>query len=153
MDFLIEDPALGLSAVCVPILRTLPDWFGIEAAIRNYQQEIDGLATLLAKCGPEVIGFLSIKVHNVHSAEVYVMGVRPGMHRQGVGRGLVCRAEEFARDQGIEYLQVKTLGPSRHDQGYARTRAFYSALGFRPLEEFQNIWDERNPCLVFVKRI
>jgi ribosomal protein S18 acetylase RimI-like enzyme len=49
-------------------------------------------------------------------------------------------------------MQVKTLGPSRPDEHYAKTRAFYEALGFRPLEEFKQIWDENNPCLVMVKR-
>jgi hypothetical protein len=48
---------------------------------------------------------------------------------------------------------VKTLGPSSDDSNYAKTRAFYSAMGFRPLEEFKQIWDEHNPCLVMVKRI
>jgi hypothetical protein len=50
-------------------------------------------------------------------------------------------------------MQVKTLGPSRLDEHYAKTRAFYEAMGFRPLEEFKQIWDENNPCLVMVKRL
>lgn len=27
------------------------------------------------------------------------------------------------------------------DGNYARTRAFYQAVGFKPLEEFKQIWD------------
>jgi ribosomal protein S18 acetylase RimI-like enzyme len=50
-------------------------------------------------------------------------------------------------------MQVKTLGPSNPDPGYARTRAFYEALGFRPLEELKQIWDEQNPCLIMVKQL
>jgi hypothetical protein len=49
--------------------------------------------------------------------------------------------------------KVKTLGPTHSDPGYARTRAFYLAVGFRPLEEFGLIWDEGNPCLIMVKRL
>jgi len=50
-------------------------------------------------------------------------------------------------------MQVKTLGPSRPNEEYARTRAFYEVMGFRPLEEFPQFWDEKNPCLILVKRL
>ena len=36
---------------------------------------------------------------------------------------------------------------------YAQTRAFYLAMGFRPLEELRKLWDEANPCLIMVKRL
>ncbi len=51
----------------------------------------------------------------------------------------------------MHYLQVKTLGSSHPDPYYARTRAFYFAMGFRPLEEFPQIWDAQNPCLIMVQ--
>ena len=149
----VEGPCLGVAALCEPILRSLPDWFGIEEAIVQYVADIDHLPTFLARDGDEVAGFLSLKQHNPYSAEVYVMAVRQEMHRKGLGQALVAQAEEWLRDQGVEYLQVKTLGPSHSDPGYARTRAFYLAVGFRPLEEFGQIWDEKNPCLIMVKQL
>jgi GNAT superfamily N-acetyltransferase len=81
------------------------------------------------------------------------MAVRPEAHFRGLGRALVEAAEAHARGLGVEYLQVKTLGPSRPDENYAATRRFYTSAGFRPLEEFSRIWDEQNPCLVLVKRL
>jgi len=153
MDYKIKGPLHSQSSVCVPILRGLPDWFGIEAAILNYEQEIEHLPTFLAKANGQVLGFLSLKQHNPYSAEIYVMAVRPESHRGGIGRALVEAAEFYARKLGVQYLQVKTLGPSNPDEHYAKTRAFYEAMGFRPLEEFRKIWDENNPCLVMVKRI
>jgi hypothetical protein len=48
---------------------------------------------------------------------------------------------------------VKTLGPSRPDVGYDKTRAFYLAYGFRPLEEFPLLWDPANPALQLVKSV
>jgi GNAT superfamily N-acetyltransferase len=153
MDYLIEGPLSNQSLLCVALLRLLPDWFGIEAAILEYEKEINRLPTFLAKSGGEVIGFLSLKRHFPESAEIYVMAVHPGAQRGGIGRGLVQATEEYARRLGIEYLQVKTLGPSRPDEGYAGTRRFYAALGFRPLEEFTQIWDQDNPCLLLVKRL
>jgi N-acetylglutamate synthase-like GNAT family acetyltransferase len=153
MNFKIEGPLYNQSSVCVPILRMLPDWFGIEAAVVNYEHEIEHLPTFLAKVNGQVLGFLSLKQHNPFSAEIYVMAVRPDVHRGGIGRTLVKAAEAHTRGLGVEYMQVKTLGPSRPDEGYAHTRAFYEAMGFRPLEEFKQIWDENNPCLVMIKRI
>jgi len=91
---------------------------------------------------------VSVKQHTSFSAEIYVMGILPEMHRQGIGRALIDHAQEWLTNQGIEYLQVKTLGPSQPDVNYARTRSFYEAMGFRPLEEIKQVWDDQNPCLI-----
>ena len=153
MNFKIEGPLLNQSSVCIPILRLLPDWFGMEEAILDYEREIEHLPTFLARADGSVLGFLSLKQHTPYAAEILVMGVHPDVQRGGIGRALVDAAEAHARGLGVEYMQVKTLGPSRPDEGYARTRAFYEVMGFRPLEEFKQIWDENNPCLVMVKRM
>ena len=153
MHCAIAGPYLGQAAVCIPIIRSLPEWFGIEEAIAGYAAEIDGLPTFLAGPPGDVSGFLSLKQHTPHAAEVYVMGVRRECHRTGLGRRLMPAAEAWLRQRGVEYLQVKTLGPSSADENYARTRAFYQALGFRPLEELKQIWDAQNPCLIMIKRL
>ena len=62
-------------------------------------------------------------------------------------------AEVRLAGQGVEYLQVKTRGPSKPDAGYEKTRAFYLAYGFRPLEEFPLLWDADNPALQMIKTI
>lgn len=149
----IVGPRLGVSAVCSPILRALPDWFGIEAAIQHYASEIEHLPTFLARLGEQTAGFLSLKLHNPYAAEIYVMGLRPEFHRQGLGRRLVEASQTWLRQQAVEYLQVKTLSPADADPFYAQTRAFYTALGFRPLEEFPLLWNAENPCLLFIKHL
>jgi ribosomal protein S18 acetylase RimI-like enzyme len=144
---------MGLSLQCEPILRALPDWFGIEEDVNKYLADIDRLPTFLALDGSQVIGFLTLKQHFPRSAEILVMGCLPEVHHRGIGRALVERAEVWLLEQSVVYLQVKTLGPSHPDPGYAITRAFYQALGFEPLEEFKQIWDENNPCLVMVRKL
>lgn len=153
MNFNIEGPFFEPSGDCERILRALPDWFGLETALQNYTETIPSLPTFLAKTGQQTVGFLSLKLHNPWSAKIYVMGILPAFHHNGIGRTLIEKAEEYAKNRNIEYMQVKTLGPSNDDASYAKTRAFYAAMGFRPLEEFSQIWDENNPCLVMVKRI
>lgn len=150
--FKISAPQLGQTSLCEPILRCLPDWFGIEEGIVHYAREIDRLPTIVAWKQGQAVGFLSIKQHNPYAAEIYVIAVRPQFHRQGIGRQLVETAEEELRQRGIEYLQVKTLGLSRPSWHYAQTRLFYESMGFKPLEEFLKLWDG-NPCLQMVKAL
>jgi ribosomal protein S18 acetylase RimI-like enzyme len=153
MIHVIEGPSTGKAPLCEPILHTLHDWFGIEEDIGKYLAEIDQLPTFLAFGEDRVLGFLTLKQHFPHSAEILVMGCLPQVHRRGIGRALVGRAEAWLLDQGVDYLHVKTLGPSHPDPSYDTTRAFYQALGFEPLEEFKQIWDDNNPCLVMVKKL
>ena len=136
------------SRLCELILRELPDWFGIEEATRHYIDEVARLPTFAAGDA----GFLSVKHHTPRAAEVYVMSVRPSRHREGLGSALLAAAEDYLRARDVEYLQVKTLGPSRPDEGYERTRLFYEARGFVALEEIHGLW-EGNPCLLMVKRL
>ena len=97
------------------------------------------------------VGFLTLKRHSPYAAEIYVMGVRPEAHRLGIGRALLQQAEAYLQEQGVEYLQVKTLSATHPDPGYTKTRSYYQAMGFRPLEEFPTLWDEANPCLMMIK--
>ena len=144
----VDDPH-ERSRVCESVLRSLPDWFGIESSIVEY---IDAVATL-PTFAVDDDAFVSLKLHFPTAAEVYVMGVRPDRHRQGLGAALLRTAEEFLSDSRVEYLQVKTLSGSSPDPHYARTRRFYEAVGFRPLEEMPELWDPSNPCLILVKHL
>lgn len=153
VDFVITGPRYEVSGECTAILRELPEWFGIKESILQYSSDIELLPTFLAKTYEDVIGFLSIKQHNPYSAEILVMGIRPEFQRHGIGRKLLIAAQEWLRRQDVEYLQVKTLGPTNEDANYDKTRDFYQALGFRPLEELSQIWDKNNPCLILIKRL
>ena len=152
-EITINGPHFERSSVCMPILRSLPDWFGLEESLVHYSAEIDNLPTFLAYNAANVVGFVSLKLHNPYSADVYVMGVVPEMHRMGIGQVLMNQALAWLKSEGFEYVQVKTLGPSHPDEGYAKTRAFYISVGFRPLEEFDRIWDEQNPCLIMIRKL
>lgn len=142
----------GEHAACERILRALPDWFGIEEAIRDYVRAVQAMDTWLAEEGGAPVGFVSLHHHNPHSAEIHVMAVDRACHGRGIGRQLVEHAEAAARERGAEFLQVKTLGPSRPDPNYERTRGFYAQMGFRPLEE-NSLWGDTNPCLILVKHL
>jgi GNAT superfamily N-acetyltransferase len=143
----VEQPT-ERSRICELVLGELPDWFGFGEVNAAYVRDVAELPTFAV--GDD--GFLSLKIHTPRAAEVYVMGVRPTVHGQGLGTALLEAAEAYLRARSVEYLQVKTLGPSDPDPGYARTRRFYEARGFVPLEEIHGLW-EQNPCLLMVKRL
>ena len=145
----IQEPA-ERSRIAAAVLRDLPEWFGIEEATRQYVEDAATLPTFAVE--PD-LGFLCLKRHTPRAAELYVMGVRQEQHRRGIGRALVAEAERWCRAQGIRYLQVKTLGPSRESRGYAATRMFYEAVGFVALEELHGLWSHDNPTLILVKDI
>src|SRR5262249_55577384 len=143
----ISDPA-ERSRIAEVVLRDLPEWFGIEESTRRYIAEAATLPTLAVE--PD-LGFLCLKQHTPRAAELYVRGVRREHQRHGIGRALVAEAERWCRGQGVRYLQVKTLGPSRPDTGYDATRAFYEAAGFVALEELHGLWSHDNPALILIK--
>ncbi len=69
-----------------------------------------------------------------------------------VGKALVAAVEAELAADGRRVLQVKTLGATRPDSGYALTRVFYRSIGFLPLEETGDLWSG-NPCLIMVKQL
>jgi GNAT superfamily N-acetyltransferase len=151
-SFQIRPMAAGEADTCESIMRSLPDWFGIDKSIVQYRSDLDHLETFVVQVGGRVVGFLTIKLHNAHTAEIHVMAIAQEFHRRGVGRAMIQRTEELLRTRGIEYLEVKTLGPSKPDANYETTRAFYAAMGFRPVEE-NTLWGEANPCLIMIKHL
>jgi len=87
------------------------------------------------------------------ATEICVMGILTEYHRQGIGKKLLNACEQLCRQSKTEFLTVKTLAESRESKSYEKTRMFYLAQGFRPIEVFPTIWDEANPCLFMIKKL
>ena len=133
--------------ICNTILRALPNWFGIESSIVEYVKDVQELPLVAAFHKGSPVGFLAIKNHNAYTSEVHVMGILPEFHRQKLGKSLI----EAIIPLCSEYLTVKTIDASRENEHYAKTRQFYLAMGFKPLEVFPELWGKDNPCLMMIK--
>lgn len=133
--------------ICNIILRALPDWFGIESSIVDYLKDVKELPLVVAFHKDLPVGFIAIKQHNEYTSEIHVMGILPEYQRQKLGKKLL----EAVIPLCSEYLTVKTLAASRENEHYARTRQFYVAMGFKPLEVFPELWGKDNPCLMMIK--
>ena len=134
------------------ILEALPDWFGIPQAREEYIADSRGKPFFCAFDAERPVGFLYLKETGRHTVEVAVMGVARECHRQGIGRSLLEQAREKAGQMGYSFIQVKTVQMGRYDI-YDDTNRFYLSLGFRELEVFPALWDEANPCQVYIMSI
>ena len=149
----VREVSGGAGPACREILSLLPTWFGIPESNEDYVRSADAHPGVLADVGDEVVGITTVKQHSPYAAEVHLMAVKPAFHRHGIGQLMLRRVEDLLAADGVEFLQVKTLSASRPDEGYAKTRAFWLACGFRPLEEFPTLWDPSNPALQLIKTV
>jgi len=140
-----------MTGACERILAALPEWFGIPASNEAYIRSLPKFTTFVARVRGVEVGFIALERHFPESAENHVLAVDPEHHRQGIGCALLQHSEQWLRRQGFEVFHVKTLGPSDPNPQYAGTRAFYRALGFRPLFETTALWGPENPTLILVK--
>lgn len=131
------------------VLEALPEWFGILEAREDYIAKSAAQTFFGAFDGEEPVGFLCLAETGKDTVELSVCGVLKEYHRKGIGRELFANAKEFAVSKGYSFLQVKTVQMGKYKE-YDATNRFYLSLGFREFEVFPTLWEEGNPCQVYV---
>lgn len=111
---------------------------------------------LVAENKGQIVGLIDVEAESAPGticseragprAMIWSIGVLPESRREGIARALVAASVEWARGQGVAYLEAWT----RDD---AWVRAWYDALGFR---KFQSYWhayfSDETARLVFSSR-
>jgi GNAT superfamily N-acetyltransferase len=134
------------------ILADLPEWFGLPDSTAEYirsSQELPFWAEI-EDCTAK--GFISLKETSADTAEIYVMGVLKEVHNKGVGKKLFEAFYSYAKEHGYSFIQVKTVQEGHYEE-YDRTIRFYKKIGFKELECFPTLWDEWNPCQIYIMAI
>ena len=131
------------------ILEALPEWFGIPEARESYIKESADEIMIASTEDGAANGFLCLKETGRDTVELAVMGVLKEYHRKGIGTALFQAAKAIAAERGYSFLQVKTVQMGRYEE-YDRTNLFYLSLGFKEFEVFPTLWDEWNPCQIYV---
>lgn len=138
--------------IAAGILSDLPEWFGLPDSTAEYIKHSKELPFWAVIEEDSAKGFIVLKETSKHTAEVYVMGVLKVVHQNGYGRKLFEAFYAYAKEHGYSFIQVKTVQEGHYDE-YDRTIQFYKGLGFKEFECFPTLWDEWNPCQIYVMGI
>ena len=144
----INEPA-AKRAISRKILEALHDWFEVDESREKYISDCVDWIFLAAKENGEYAGFLCLKETGKDTVELAVMGVLKEFHRHGLGRKLFEEAKKIATEAGYSFMQVKTVAMGKYPD-YDKTNLFYISCGFREFEVFPELWDEDNPCQIYV---
>lgn len=131
------------------VLEGLTEWFEVEESREGYISDCKDWIFFAAEEDGHCAGFLCLKETGKATVELAVMGVKKEFHRHGIGRLLFNEAKKTAAAMGYSFMQVKTVKMGVYDD-YDITNRFYLACGFQEFEVFETLWDEANPCQIYV---
>ncbi|MEF9892860.1 MAG: GNAT family N-acetyltransferase [Anaerorhabdus sp.] len=134
------------------ILDQLPDWFGIQEAIDEYAIDSRQYPFWIASENEKTVGFISLKETSPYTCEIYVIGVLPDYHGRKIGTQLFEAFKSYAKEKNYSFIQVKTVKQGIYSY-YDKTNQFYQHLGFKELEAFPKLWDEKNVCQIYIQSI
>jgi GNAT superfamily N-acetyltransferase len=107
--FRIEGPEGAHAADCERVLRSLPEWFGIESSLVDYARDATAHRTFTATDDGRTIAFVTARPHFAASWEVHCIAVERQHRGEGVGLALHRHVEAWRHARGAHVLQVKTL--------------------------------------------
>jgi predicted N-acetyltransferase YhbS len=73
-------------------------------------------------------------------------------HRRGVGRALMNAVEQDLSQKGVEFVQVKTLGPSYPSPEYEGGPGSSTKQSAIAASRIHGLWPD-NPCSILIKRL
>ena len=131
------------------ILESLTEWFEIPEAREKFIRDSADKDFFCAFAENKPVGFLYLEQTGNATVELAVMGVLKEYHRHGIGKALFESAKKTAGEKGYSFMQVKTVQMGKYED-YDKTNLFYISLGFKEFEVFPTLWDEDNPCQVYI---
>ena len=146
-----------------------PQIHAISAAIPIFSKEevecVDELWNEYQERGPEASGYSFLvdreegrvrgfacfgpRALTDRTYDLYWIAVDPGIHRGGVGRGLLKATEEAVRSQGGRLLIVETSGLEK----YTATRAFYLATDYTQEAILKDFYRDGDDLVIYTKHL
>lgn len=118
------------------LVAGLPEWFDEHARTTAIPIDIQHQTGFVAERQSTVVGFMTLYVAEGR-LNIGWLGVQHKLHRQGIGRLLLGKAEDVAKQMDIRALALYTLGDGVDYEPYERTRQFYFANRFQVYQRSQ----------------
>ena len=148
MIFKIEDRDRK-EKIAREILCGLQEWFVLPESTSEYITYSKEMSFWADMENRQARGFIALKETSTYTLEIYVMGVLKEFHRYKIGTKLFKACYDYAKEQGYLYMQVKTVKEGCYDV-YDITNTFYKKIGFKEFECFPTLWDQWNPCQIYI---
>lgn len=147
---MVVNPAEKETA-CREVLGDFPEKMEREKSAEDIAAQCRLMPVWADLDGDIVRGAAALRETSPCAAEVFFIAVRKEYQRHKIGKALFTALLNYARRQGYEYLQVKTLRTGVCPE-YDSANVFYQSLGFRELEVLP-IWGEENPCQILIRNV
>lgn len=92
---------------------------------------------------------LYLKQAGKDTVELAVMGVLKNIIVKELEEHYLNTQKESIKESGYSFIQVKTVKIGMY-KDYDCTNRFYISLGFKEFEVLYTLWDENNPCQIYV---
>lgn len=122
------------------MLQEYAKWLAIDLSFQDFAQEVAGLpgdyarrlggALFVARVGTEVVGMVAFRRRDDTTAEMKRLYVRTSVRQAGVGRLLVARIIDKAREDGYHQMVLDTLPVMNPAQ------RLYESFGFRDVPAY-----------------
>lgn len=135
-----------MSSVDLPKVAELSKQLGYPVTAEALQKRFDTLrfskTNVLFVAGDPVGGWIQVEerqsLESGENAEIVGLVVDSGRRREGLGRALVARAEQWAKERGLPKLRVRS-NVTREE-----SHRFYPAIGFK-VSKTQHVYEKPLP--------
>ncbi|HHK42145.1 MAG TPA: GNAT family N-acetyltransferase [Planctomycetaceae bacterium] len=96
------------------VMALLRPFMEAQQLLMRTQDEVASLLEhgFVAESSGQVVGFAAVEVYSRKMAEIQCLAVRPQQRRQGLGRQLILRCVERARELGVREVMAITASES-----------------------------------------
>lgn len=141
-----------IEEIVTDTLNDLHDWFEDSVANQNYIETSKNSIFFSYIENDIPCGFITLLPTSPYTVELVIMGVKLNYQRIGIGRKLFEAAKTYVNALGFEFIQVKTVKEGVYPE-YDATNKFYQKIGFKEVEVLDGLWDENNPCQLYIMYI